>query len=177
ARSRSWSAASPWRARSPTSGYPTRPAAARGFWSRRTCCSPNSTCSQRSAGAAFLVAKNLPLPNSHVLGDRAAAEKSIYRFNFQNDWTGAALPVTEYHAKPGGTFVQGEERDFALCELDGDPGATWGFVPLRPGAVAVDTRVSIIQHPGGQAKQISMQNNLVEFVDDKIVQYVTSTLP
>jgi hypothetical protein len=36
-------------------------------------------------------------------------------------------------------------------------------------------RVAIIQHPGGHDKKISMQNNLVAYADDKLVQYYTST--
>jgi V8-like Glu-specific endopeptidase len=104
-------------------------------------------------------------------------EQSIYRFNFQNAWDGSALPVKEYRAKSGGLFVQDETLDFTLIELDGEPGAQWSWVPLVPGKVAVDERINIIQHPGGQAKQIAMQSNLVEYVDARVTQYVTTTMP
>ena len=39
-----------------------------------------------------------------------------------------------------------------------------------------DNRVNIIQHPLGQPKQISLQNNFVQYVGGNVVQYVTSTL-
>jgi V8-like Glu-specific endopeptidase len=37
--------------------------------------------------------------------------------------------------------------------------------------------LTIIQHPGGHYKKISLQNNFVEYVDDFVVQYTTSTEP
>ncbi len=43
--------------------------------------------------------------------------------------------------------------------------------------VLVDSRVNIIQHPMGRPKEISMQNNFVQYVGGNVVQYVTSTLP
>jgi V8-like Glu-specific endopeptidase len=43
--------------------------------------------------------------------------------------------------------------------------------------VARDSRVSIIQHPGGHFKKISLQNNFVEYIDRRTTQYTTSTEP
>lgn len=37
--------------------------------------------------------------------------------------------------------------------------------------------VFIVQHPGGGPKQIAMSGNIVEYVDDRVVQYTTDTLP
>jgi V8-like Glu-specific endopeptidase len=132
---------------------------------------------QAGSGSGFLVASDLLLTNAHVLVDRANAEASIYRFNFQNNWAGNAQAPAEVGAKPGGVFVRNEVFDFSLVELAGDPGATWGWIPLVPGKIGKDSRINIIQHPGGQPKQISIQNNFVEYWDDKVVQYVTSTMP
>jgi V8-like Glu-specific endopeptidase len=36
--------------------------------------------------------------------------------------------------------------------------------------------VNIIQHPAGRPKEISFQNNFVEYVGGNVLQYVTSTL-
>jgi V8-like Glu-specific endopeptidase len=129
------------------------------------------------SGTGFLVAPDLLLTNFHVLPDRATAERSVFRFNFQTDWNGASQPVDEYRAKPNGLYCNHKELDYALVELDRAAGATWGTIPMKPGAIAKDGGINIIQHAGGQYKQIAVQNNLVEYLDDRIVQYVTSTLP
>jgi V8-like Glu-specific endopeptidase len=36
--------------------------------------------------------------------------------------------------------------------------------------------VNIIQHPAGRSKEISFQNNFVEYIGGNVAQYVTSTL-
>ena len=50
-------------------------------------------------------------------------------------------------------------------------------MPLASRSVRKGERINIIQHPHGQPKQISLQNNLVEFVGGNVIQYVTSTNP
>jgi V8-like Glu-specific endopeptidase len=37
--------------------------------------------------------------------------------------------------------------------------------------------VNIIQHPAGQSKVIALYHNVVAYVDDRRVQYLTDTLP
>ena len=44
-------------------------------------------------------------------------------------------------------------------------------------SVKRDSRLTVIQHPGGEYKKISLQNNFVEYADEHIVQYTTSTEP
>ncbi|RPI52736.1 MAG: serine protease, partial [Chloroflexi bacterium] len=57
------------------------------------------------------------------------------------------------------------------------PGQEWGYLPLKSGEVKTGQRINIIQHPFGQPKQISVQNNMVEYVGGNVLQYVTSTNP
>ena len=65
--------------------------------------------------------------------------------------------------------------DIAVIQLDNPP--DFGYLSLGTVPVRRDDRVTIIQHPGGHLKQISMQNNFVEYADDFVVQYTTSTEP
>lgn len=44
-------------------------------------------------------------------------------------------------------------------------------------ASALKSRVNIIKHRGGMSKQICIQNNFLEYVDEKFLQYLTSILP
>ena len=68
------------------------------------------------------------------------------------------------------------ELDYAIVQLQDVPEQILPLV-LKPTAPVRDSRVTIIQHPGGSYKKISLQNNFVEYVDEFVVQYTTSTEP
>jgi V8-like Glu-specific endopeptidase len=129
------------------------------------------------SGTGFLVAPDLLLTNHHVIPDREASEGAVFRFNFQSDWRGEARKPAEHRARLGGVFVTDEALDYSLIEVDETPGAAWGWLPLKGAPIRRDDRVNIIQHAGGQQKQVSFQNNLVVHVGGGVAQYVTSTLP
>jgi Trypsin-like peptidase domain/Effector-associated domain 8 len=129
------------------------------------------------SGTGFLVAPDLLLTNHHVLSNSDILPDVVCRFNYEEDWSGAAQAVQEYRVRPDGIFHTNEALDYTVVQLDGEPGQTWGWLPSRPRDVKRDQRVNIIQHPGGQPKKISLQNNFVAYVGSDVVQYVTSTLP
>ncbi|BCL33650.1 trypsin-like peptidase domain-containing protein [Nostoc sp. MS1] len=131
---------------------------------------------QRWSGTGFLVAKDLLLTNNHVLPSSDLLTNSIFRFNYEDDFQGQSQPSQEYHAKPSGLFHTNEELDYTLVELDGEPGQKWGWLPLLARNIKCRERINIIQHPAGRPKEISLQNNFVEYVGGNVVQYVTSTL-
>lgn len=129
------------------------------------------------SGTGFMVTPNLVLTNNHVLADAEVVKSTLFRFNYEENFQGEAQQVSEYRAKAGGIFYTNKELDYTLVEIEGEPGNEWGYLPLAARDVKRNQRVSIIQHPMGRPKQISMQNNFVEYVDKNVVQYVTSTLP
>jgi len=134
-------------------------------------------CSWKSwPGTGFLVTKDLLLTNNHVLPSSNFLPYSIFRFNYQDDFWGRSQPSEEYHAKSGGLFHTNKELDYTLVQLDQEPGQKWGYLPLLSKNIEIGERVNIIQHPEGRAKEISFQNNFVEFVGGNVVQYITSTL-
>jgi V8-like Glu-specific endopeptidase len=63
-------------------------------------------------------------------------------------------------------------------KLKGTPGLKWGYIQLpSDDTVKVQDDVFIIQHPGGEHKQIALSDNEIVYVDDTVVQYLTDTLP
>jgi len=131
---------------------------------------------ERWSGTGFLVTEDLLLTNNHVLPSADLLPKALFRFNYEDDFLGCAQPADEYQAKPNGLFYTNQELDYTLVQLDGEPGQKWGWLPLGSRNIKRRARVNIIQHPAGRPKEISFQNNFVEYVGGNVVQYVTSTL-
>lgn len=127
-------------------------------------------------GTGFMIGYNLLLTNNHVLPDQSSLDNTIFRFNYQLTFDGQEEKVKQYSAKPRGCFYTNESLDFTVIELEGTPGKEWGVTKINSSGTTKGKRVNIIQHPGGLPKQISFQNNIVQYVDDKVVQYLTSTL-
>jgi V8-like Glu-specific endopeptidase len=128
------------------------------------------------SGTGFLVTEDLLLTNNHVLPSADILQNTIFRFNYEDDFQGHAQPSDEYSAKSGGLFLTNQNLDYTLVQLDRKPGKKWGWLPLSPRTIQLRERVNIIQHPAGRPKEISFQNNFVEYIGGDVVQYITSTL-
>ncbi len=135
------------------------------------------TSIRRWSGTGFLIASDLLLTNHHVIESADLLPNALFRFNYEENFRGEAQEPHEHRAKSNGIFHASKALDYAVIQLEGEPGDEWGWLPLPPGEIRKGDRVNIIQHPNGQPKQISLQNNFVEYVGGDIVQYVTSTMP
>jgi V8-like Glu-specific endopeptidase len=131
----------------------------------------------RWSGTGFLVASSLGMTNHHVLSSADQLAGATAKFNYQETFDGQDEPTKVYKAKANGLFYANQELDCAVFEIEGEPGTEWDYLPLAPRNVEQGQRINIIQHPYGQPKQISIQNNLVEYVGGNVLQYVTSTNP
>jgi V8-like Glu-specific endopeptidase len=128
-----------------------------------------------ASGTGFMIASDLLMTNHHVITTASEAESTTYSFNYQLDRMGQLCEPLLARALPGGHFHTNQELDYTVVQLDAPP--DYGSLALRAVQMRKDDRVTIIQHPGGHLKQISMQNNFVAYADTQIVQYTTSTLP
>lgn len=132
---------------------------------------------QRWSGTGFLIAPNLAMTNHHIIFSASQLPGVLLRFNYEENFKGEAQPTKEYPAVPAGVFRANQGLDYTILEVQGEPGREWGWLPLRPREIKRGERINIIQHPNGQPKQISIQNNVVEYVGGNVLQYVTSTSP
>jgi len=121
--------------------------------------------------------------NHHAIETAEAAGNSEFQFNYQLDRDGKERAVEIARSRPGGWFhaspmagdnANPEELDYAVMQISEGPK---GISPFRlcPTGVKRDDRVSIIQHPGASYKKISLQSNFVQYADQHVVQYTTST--
>lgn len=129
------------------------------------------------SGSGFLVDKNLIVTNHHVLKDEAAASGATVQFNFEKSIEGLDKPITSTKFRPDLGFKTSKDNDWTVVKLDGDMNSKWGAIPLKPAQVAKEDRVVIIQHPGGGPKQIALSHNLVTFVNNDVIQYLSDTMP
>lgn len=145
------------------------------------------------SGTGFLVAPNLLMTNSHVLPNAKAASLAIAEFNYQHDLNGVEAPKRIYNLMPSSLFFTNVGLDVSFVEVaprafDGTPLSEFGFLPLiaRSGKGVDGEWVSMIQHPGGQPKQIAIRDSQiltltkedVEGIDlEKVIHYSTDSEP
>jgi V8-like Glu-specific endopeptidase len=132
---------------------------------------------RRWLGSGFLISPSLLMTNHHVLPDGNLRDNTLFRFNYQLDAHGNIEPSKDYKARSAGVYHASKFLDYAVVELAGDPGDTWGYLPFTLTSPTLEDRLNIIQHPNGLPKQVTIQNNFVKFSNALKLQYVTSTLP
>ena len=132
-------------------------------------------------GTGFLIDSGRLMTNHHVLSKPEVASKSYAEFNFQEDSFGNLQQFFRYPLL--GDDLQADlELDFSVVRIE--PGKSlpslesWGTLALTADSPpGVNEHVSIIQHPGGGAKQIALTANQVVNVFEHRLQYTTDTLP
>lgn len=130
-----------------------------------------------SLGSGFLISGDLLVTNHHILANREDAAVATVQFNYQKTAEGRDAEVEELRLDPDVSFLSSREDDFTIVKVRGEPSKRWGAIEIETARVSVGDRVNIIQHPGGGQKQLSFFHNLVEFVGQGRVQYLTDTLP
>jgi hypothetical protein len=130
-----------------------------------------------SAGTGFLIPGGTLITNNHVLPDVTVARGATAIFNYQATAEGLSAAADERRLALDGWFRTSVEDDWSAVRVAGDPQAVWGALNLVPTIVKPGDRVNIIQHPGGLQKQVSFYSNVVVFVGENRVQYLTDTEP
>ncbi len=132
-------------------------------------------------GTGFLIEPDRLLTNHHVIGDPEAAVASFAELNFQEDVSGTLEEFYRYRLLADG-FQTDPDLDFSLVRIERAPSLPplefWGTLELETGPPPdVGEHVTIIQHPGGGAKQIALTANQVVNLFEHRLQYTTDTLP
>ena len=129
----------------------------------------------KGVGSGFLISFDLLMTNHHVISSIPEMEKAEVTFNYQLGIDEKPIPPLPFRIKPDGLFYTNKELDYTIIQLE--VASEIIPLPLKRLKVQKGERVAIIQHPGGHFKKISMQNNFVEYADEREVQYTNSTEP
>ncbi|QIG92534.1 DNA/RNA non-specific endonuclease [Bradyrhizobium sp. 6(2017)] len=131
----------------------------------------------------FLIGPGLLMTNHHVFGKPADAANSIADFDYEFDIAGMERTPVRFGFLPERFFYTNDRLDFSIVavaptsQAGGRELAEWGWLPLNgePGKGDPGEYLTIIQHPGGELKQVCVrENKLLKYVGD-FVWYMTDT--
>jgi V8-like Glu-specific endopeptidase len=127
-------------------------------------------------GTGFLVGRGLVMTNHHVIGTPEQAAGATLTFNYQLDTDGRPCTTSFAGSVPGGLFWSDKALDAAVVQIEeSDP--TVQPLKLSTKGPQAEDAMTVIGHPSGHVKQISLRNNAIQFADARVLQYTASTLP
>ncbi len=142
------------------------------------------SANERAYGTGFLVSRGLLLTNHHVLPSAQDATRSFVEFDYQAGLNGLPLTAHAFALQPERCFVTHPPLDFTLVAVQPRSGsgidlARFGFLPPieTEGKVLIGELVNIVQHPGGEPKQLAMRKNEIVDVLEEFLHYETDTGP
>jgi S1-C subfamily serine protease len=128
-------------------------------------------------GTGFLTRNNLLITNNHVLPSPEEARGATVWFNYEE--TAADSSVAKFTLDPDAVFATSQATggdDWTAVRVSGDT-TPWGYLTLADNTVKVNDYVNIVQHPNGLYKRIALYHNIVAYVGESRVQYLTDTEP
>lgn len=136
-------------------------------------------------GTGSMISPRLMLTNNHVLRDYATAASSQIQFNYQLDAKGKAVPPESFDLRPDEFFQTDKALDFTIVAVapvsqSGKRQLSefgWLRVNREVGKVSPGESLTIIQHPGGNPKQIAVRENQLLKIETNFLWYMTDTAP
>jgi endonuclease G, mitochondrial len=128
----------------------------------------------------FMVSPQLLLTNHHVLPTREVAYGQV-EFNYQDGIDGQPLPSVTFTLNPDAFFLTDKSLDYALVAVQTESHSAvlnqfgWHRLIEDEGKVIIGEYVSIIQHPGGEPKQVALRENQLVDVLPEFLHYQTDT--
>ncbi len=136
-------------------------------------------------GSGFKVSPSLVITNHHVLRTAEEAGTAQAEFEFELDALGRPRPTTRFDLDPARFYLSSQTLDFALVAVAATPTvgngklSDYGFQRLiaETGKINIGESMTIIQHPGGQPKQIAIRANQLIDIKELVLLYSSDTSP
>ncbi|TWU09744.1 Extracellular ribonuclease precursor [Allorhodopirellula heiligendammensis] len=142
-------------------------------------------------GTGSMISPSLIMTNNHVLDSTSRAENAVVEFNYQLGLDGREMSAVRFRLRPDLFFTTSpaEELDLTIVAVSDVADmsfntqlSTFGFNPLSAteGEILAGESVTVIQHPGGDLKQIALrENRVLRFPNtgDSFLYYETDTTP
>ncbi|AQR93670.1 endonuclease [Clostridium saccharoperbutylacetonicum] len=125
-------------------------------------------------GTGFLIDKGLLMTNNHVIENKEIAKESFAEFYYEKD-----KEIVKVNLKPDEIFITSplDDLDFTIvsCDIKGIENIKPIHLMRSPITITRGEFVNIIQHPKARMKEISLQDNKVTYILDKLIRYNTDT--
>ncbi len=137
-------------------------------------------------GTGFLVAPGVLMTNHHVISQAEDARQALAEFDYEYDAGGTDKPVVSFALLTEPEPIAYEPLDFCLVGVS--PRSTdgrraiedfgWLRLSAAPGKAFVGEYLTIIQHPGGERKQVCVRENKLLKYDEagSTIWYKTDTV-
>ncbi len=137
------------------------------------------------AGSGFLVGPNLLLTNNHVIRSKKSASLATAVFHYQMEEDFSLGKSVEFAATDELFFTSPSNKlDFSFVSVEAGNKeqaalADYGYLKLLPqsGKAVKGEPVSIIHHPNGGLKSLSLRNSNIISTHDHFITYSSDTLP
>ncbi len=133
-------------------------------------------------GTGFLVSPRLLLTNHHVLGDKAVAARSSVEFDYALRADSQPYPSALFTMDPATFHLADRHLDYALVgvsPVSGEGRALsefgWNGLVQEEGKAIAAQYGNIIQHPGGERKQLTLRENRIVDVLPEFLHYTADT--
>jgi V8-like Glu-specific endopeptidase len=142
------------------------------------------TYGTKSFATGFMISDYLAITNHHVFPSKKEAQNAKALFGYltvDEDPNDDFFPYVSYSINPDRYYLNNPDLDYAIVGVDGNPGQSWGYIPLPSTAISVPEKVILLQHPNGRPKEIARKNNKVlqnsqyGYQDEKIILYEADT--
>ncbi len=146
----------------------------------------NETGETTGYGTGFLVAPGVVITNHHVISGAEDAKWAVAEFDYELDIYGKEKPTCSFSILADPLPIANEQLDFCLVAVSPKSDderrdlSGFGWLPLNPdpGKAVIGEYLTIIQHPGGERKQICVrENKLLRYdPDGNTLWYATDTV-
>ncbi|MBB6130591.1 trypsin-like peptidase domain-containing protein [Mucilaginibacter lappiensis] len=118
--------------------------------------------------------------NYHVISDKTKIPYTKIIFNYEDDLEGGIKHTEVFKINAEGIWITSpiNEFDVSIFEISDEKLTlkNYGFIELYNVEAPKNEFVNIIQHPGGQSKQLALYHNIITSSSQRAIQYLTDTL-
>lgn len=99
------------------------------------------------------------MTNNHCIGNSSDAQNTEFQFDYRNQNCGGSNASYDLVSSSSTLICTDADLDYTLVELPSNPTSTYGYLSFRASGPKSGERIYIPQHPNGDPKKISVNDD------------------